>query len=296
MKKIKVGYFADGEWAHTAFKWLIEEKSIDLKFICLRSKNYDLFLLRQAQKKKIKVFIPKNVNSKNFIDKDIIKNTDLFVSMSYNQIFKKKTISIPNLGVINCHAGDLPFYRGRNPLNWVLINGEKKFGITVHYVDEKIDHGDIILKKNYSISKKDNYGSLLKKAKLECSKLLIKSIKKIISGKVKVIQQDKIDKKGSYFKKRILGDEKIIWNSKAIEIFNFVRGLNPNPLAYSRIEKKKIFIKKIDRIFLKKNSSLKPGVIDKVKKNYFCISCKDKVVKVSEWIYDYQLYEKQVLN
>jgi methionyl-tRNA formyltransferase len=65
--------------------------------------------------------------------------------MSFNQIFKSEIINLPRLKTINCHAGKLPFYRSRNILNWVLINDEKEFGITVHYVDEGIDTGDIIL-------------------------------------------------------------------------------------------------------------------------------------------------------
>ena len=65
-------------------------------------------------------------------------------------------LNLPKLKTINCHAGKLPFYRGRNILNWALINDEKKFGITVHYVDEKIDCGDIILQRIFKITDKDN--------------------------------------------------------------------------------------------------------------------------------------------
>ena len=64
--------------------------------------------------------------------------------MSFNQILKKKIINLPHLKTINCHAGKLPFYRGRNVLNRVLINDENEFGITIHYIDEGIDTGDIV--------------------------------------------------------------------------------------------------------------------------------------------------------
>ena len=72
--------------------------------------------------------------------------------MSFNQIFRKDIINLTPIGIINCHAGKLPFYRGRNILNWVLINDEKEFGITVHFVDEGIDTGDIILQKTFPIT------------------------------------------------------------------------------------------------------------------------------------------------
>ena len=77
--------------------------------------------------------------------------------MSFDQIFKEEIINIPPLKIINCHAGKLPFYRGRNILNWALINDEKEFGITVHYVDFGIDTGDSILQKNYEITDDDDY-------------------------------------------------------------------------------------------------------------------------------------------
>ena len=75
--------------------------------------------------------------------------------MSFDQIFKNEIINAINNNIINCHAGKLPFYRGRNILNWVLINDEKKFGITVHYIDEKIDCGDIILQRLFKITDQD---------------------------------------------------------------------------------------------------------------------------------------------
>ena len=68
---------------------------------------------------------------------------------------------MPKYGAINCHAGKLPDYRGRNILNWALINDEKEFGITVHFIDEGIDTGDIILQESFEIKDSDNYKSLL---------------------------------------------------------------------------------------------------------------------------------------
>ena len=102
---------------------------------------------------------------------------DLLVSMSFNQIFKTSILS--KYKIINCHAGKLPFYRGRNILNWVLINDEKEYGITVHYVDEGIDTGDIILQKTYPITDNDNYKTLLTNAQTECASLLYEALQKI---------------------------------------------------------------------------------------------------------------------
>jgi methionyl-tRNA formyltransferase len=97
--------------------------------------------------------------------------------MSFNQIFREEIMNMPPLKTINCHAGQLPFYRGRNILNWALINDEKCFGITVHYVDSGIDTGDIILQRTYPINDADNYKSLLEVAYTECANILYDAIK-----------------------------------------------------------------------------------------------------------------------
>ena len=96
--------------------------------------------------------------------------------MSFNQIFKTEIINLPKLKTINCHAGKLPFYRGRNILNWALINDEKEFGITVHYIDEGIDTGDIVLQRTYPISDEDNYSTLLQVSYVECANILYDAI------------------------------------------------------------------------------------------------------------------------
>ena len=81
-------------------------------------------------------------------------------------------MSLPKLKTINCHAGKLPFYRGRDILNWVLINDEKEFGITVHYMDEGIDTGDIILQRTFPITDEDSYKTLLERSYDECANIL----------------------------------------------------------------------------------------------------------------------------
>ena len=93
--------------------------------------------------------------------------------MSFNQIFKKEIINLPLLKTINCHAGKLPFYRGRNILNWVLINDEKEFGVTVHYMDEGIDTGDIIMQDSFSISGLDDYSTLLLRSYEACAACIV---------------------------------------------------------------------------------------------------------------------------
>jgi len=182
MNGMKIGYFADGPWAHQAFDKLISDSLIEMQFITVRYDNRDTELIKRAEENHIPVELSENINSEEFVNRMKLYEPDLFVSMSFNQIFKSEMINLPKLKTINCHAGKLPFYRGRNILNWALINDEKEFGITVHYVDEGIDTGDIILQETYPITDEDDYSTLLTRAYDGCADVLYRAIKMLQSS------------------------------------------------------------------------------------------------------------------
>ena len=131
MSKLQIGFFGDGPWSHEALKKLTQDDSIVVNFICARNDKPDEELKSLAKEYNVDFFTHPNINSEEFISKVSLYKCSLYVSMSFNQIFKNRLIYLPPLGSINCHAGKLPFYRGRNVLNWVLINDEKEFGITI---------------------------------------------------------------------------------------------------------------------------------------------------------------------
>jgi methionyl-tRNA formyltransferase len=232
MQKIKIGYFADGPWSHNAFKLLIEDPSIEVAFIVPRTDTKDITLKNFAEQYGIDYLLGTKINSDEFYEHATEYGCDLFVSMSFNQIFRHKITNLPPLKTINCHAGKLPFYRGRNILNWVLINDEKEFGITVHYIDDGIDTGDIILQKTYPITDQDTYLTLLEVAYKECASLLYESIKLIQEGKVEPFKQVNIHPIGLYCGVRGEGDEIVDWDQSSREIFNFIRAVShPGPRA-----------------------------------------------------------------
>ena len=119
--KIRIGYFADGPWSHAALDLLAADNQLQICFICARFKHPDPILREKAESLGIDFFISKNVNSPEFLKSIDRYKCDLIVSMSFNQILREDFLARPRLGTINCHAGKLPFYRGRNILNWVLI-------------------------------------------------------------------------------------------------------------------------------------------------------------------------------
>ena len=209
------------------------------------------------------------------------------MSMSFDQIFGKVIRELPPLKTINCHAGKLPFYRGRNILNWVLINDEKEFGITVHYVDKGIDTGDIILQKVYEITDEDSYATLLERAYEGCAVLLYDAIKLVQSNKVKTIRQTDIDKVGMYCGRRSSGDEIIDWNQSSREVFNFVRAIcKPGPQATSFISGEKILINKVkmeDGVRPYKNTV---GQVVGKSRDGFYVKTQDTVVEVVEYTYE----------
>ena len=279
---LNIGFFGDDIWAHKALKLLILDKTIKVSFVCGRLKTKDKKLKEITEKNKIKFLKIKNVNSSKFIEYIKKNKIDLLCSMSYNQIFKNEIINSVKKKIINCHAGKLPFYRGRSILNWVLINGEKDFGITTHFINNKIDKGNIINQKIFTINKKDNFHSLLKKCYIECPKLLYKSIKEIQANKYKSIPQSKISKQFSYFPKRKNGDEIIDKNLSALKIQNFVRGLvKPGPFARLKFKNNLIYIKKVSIIDRQNHLQANTFFIKK-QKIYFLAGDK-KMIRVDSW-------------
>lgn len=283
MTKIRIGYFADGPWSHKALEKIIKDDRIQIAFIVPRFDSKDETLLNYAEKYEIDYFKLENVNSANSLEKISIYQCDLLVSMSFNQIFKSEILEITPLGIINCHAGKLPYYRGRNILNWALINDEKEFGITVHFVDEGIDTGDLILQKIFEIREDDNYGSLLEIAYEECATILYESLVLFLENNVKRIPQDFLHPVGMYCGRRVQGDEVINWNDNSRNIFNFIRSISePGPKAHTKINGKQVKINRARFINNAPSYIGKPGQILSKTKNGYLVKTKDSFIEVLE--------------
>ena len=284
MKKLIIGFFGDGPWSHGSINKLLSDETLEIAFICARSDKPDQILKEISLKHGIEFFSHPRVNSPEFLSLLTTFGCDLFVSMSYNQIFKKQIIDLPKMGIINCHAGKLPFYRGRNILNWVLINGENEFGITTHFVDEGIDTGDIILQRAYPIKDSDDYSTLLAKAYLECPEILYDSVKLIQQGSFVVKKQSEIDPIGLYCARRRSGDENIDWNQSSRDVFNFVRALcDPGPRAKTFLSGQAILIDKVEMVPDAKNFKGIPGSILSIERKSFSVKTNDSFIRVLEW-------------
>jgi methionyl-tRNA formyltransferase len=285
MTKLKIGYFADGPWSHQALAKLLSDETLQVAFVCARNDAPDAVLKAKASENGLDFITHPKINSAEFLGWMRNYGCDLFVSMSFNQIFRSELINLPSLKTINCHAGKLPFYRGRNILNWALINDEKEFGITVHYVDEGIDTGDIILQRCYPISDEDNYSTLLERAYEGCASSLYDAIKGVQGNSVKPVAQKNIHPLGFYCSARKEGDERIDWNQKSRDIFNFVRAIcSPGPKARTFLGEKEIQINRVQYLPDAPTYKGVTGAVVGLDDGAFFVKTADSYIKVTEWI------------
>lgn len=281
---MRIGYFADGPWSHLALEKILADKKIHVAFICARFDSPDPVLKEKAKAQGIPFFINENINTKDFLDLIMEFFCDLYVSMSFNQIFRKSIITQVPLGIINCHAGKLPFYRGRNILNWALINDEKEFGVTVHYVDEGIDTGDIILQESYPVTDADDYRTLLYRSHSYCADVLYRAIQDLTEGQAKKIKQCHIHPIGFYCSQRKVGDEIVNWNQTSREIFNFVRAIcSPGPQASTYLNGEEIRINRVEWIPDAPSYKGIVGAILGVDKQGFIVKTSDSFIKIVEY-------------
>ena len=166
------------------------------------------------------------------IDKIIKKiNPDLIVVVAYGKIIPKEIIEIPKYGIINVHSSLLPKYRGASPIHSAVINGDKETGVSIMYIEETLDSGDVILKEYCTIEEEDTLGTLHDKLKKIGAKGLEKAINLIESGKVIAEKQDE---SLVTFVKPISKEQEVIdWSDTKENIYNKIRGLNPFPGALS---------------------------------------------------------------
>lgn len=188
-----------------------------------------------AQEQGIKVFTTEEVNSSEWIDKIAEIQPDAIFSFYYRKMISRKILDLPQAGSFNLHGSYLPFYRGRCPVNWVIINGEKKTGVTLHYMIEKPDAGDIVGQKGVAIEETDTAKILYDKLCANARDLLDEVLPLIKEGHIPRRKQNL--EEGSYFGGRNPEDGRIDWGKSADEIYNLIRGVTePYPGAFAYLD------------------------------------------------------------
>ena len=185
-----------------------------------------------AGQKGITVYTTEEINSPDWIDKIAAISPDIIFSFYYRKMICQKILDLPSVGAFNLHGSYLPYYRGRCPVNWVIINGEAKTGVTLHYMIEKPDAGDIVGQKPVMIDVSDTAKTLYDKLCGAAKELLDEALPLIKKGQIPRHKQDL--SQGSYYGGRRPEDGRINWNKSADEIYNLIRAVTePYPGAFA---------------------------------------------------------------
>lgn len=225
---------------------------------------------------KIPVFAPDNINHPLWVERIKAYKPDIIFSFYYRNMLKADILGIPKAGCLNLHGSLLPAYRGRCPINWVLVNGEKETGVTLHYMTPKADDGDIVAQYKIPIDDKDNARTLFDKAVEAASLMLDDVLPDIVKGTAKKTPQD--SSKASYFGGRKPADGEIKWHSDASAVRNLVRAVTqPYPGAFSFIGERKCLFWSVSEKPAS-NKSTHPGMV--ISTDPFVIACGHGAVEV----------------
>ena len=230
-----------------------------------------------ANKYNIPVFQPNRIKQEYecLLNLDV----DMIVTCAYGQIIPKVLLDFPKYGCINVHAALLPKLRGGAPIHKAIINNYARTGVTIMYMVEKMDAGDIISQVETEILPSDNLESLHDRLSILGTKLLLETIPNIVSGNINPIKQD--ESEVTYAWNITREEEHIDFNKSKIDVFNQIRGLSPHPGAYAMLDGNivKIYASRISDSFF---TTLKNGEIGKIYKDGIGVSCKDGEVIITE--------------
>lgn len=281
---MKIVFMGTPDFAVPSLEALIEKYGVEAVFTQPdrpkgRGKKMAFSAVKEvAVKHDIKVFQPEKLkDDREAIEylKDI--RPDFIIVVAFGQILTKEVLDIPKYGCINLHASLLPMYRGAAPLNWVVIDGEKKSGNTTMLMDVGLDTGDMLLKDEVEITENMTAGELHDILMVRGGNLLIETIEGVTNGTVKGIKQEG---ETCYAKMLSKNTGKISWDKSAREIHNLIRGLNPWPIAHTtyKDDNMKIYESEV----LNENSNKEPGTILSVNKTGMKVSCNEGILLVKK--------------
>ncbi len=185
----------------------------------------------EAEKQGIPVYQPEKISREEELAPILALNPDLVVTAAFGQILPKALLEAPRFGCINVHASLLPSLRGGAPIHYSIIQGNEKTGVTIMYMAEKLDAGDILTQIEVPILENDNVGTMHDKLSAAGAKLLSETIPQLLEGNLSPTSQ--IEEAATYAPNIKREQEKIEWARAGEEIYNQVRGLNPWPVAYT---------------------------------------------------------------
>jgi len=227
----------------------------------------------------INVYQPEKVKTKEFVGLIRSMSPDLIIVVAYGKILSKRVLDIPRLGCINVHASLLPKYRGAAPYQWAIINGEKVTGITTMLMDEGMDTGDILLRREMNIPDDMTAGELHDKLSIMGAEILKETLKKLEMGVLTPVPQNNDEATYASMLNKDMGN--IDWTKSARDICNLIRGTNPWPGAYTYLNGCRIRIWKAE-IIDNQRTGQQPGAVVDVDKCSLIVECGKGTLKVLE--------------
>ena len=194
-----------------------------------------------AKTKGIPVFTPEKLNSPEWIDRIAALRPELILSVYYRHMISTKILGLARLGAFNIHGSLLPKYRGRAPINWAVLHGESRIGMTLHRMVRSADAGAIVDQEGVDISPRDTAEQAFRKA-LPCARrILSRQIDALLAGTASEVPQD--DSQATYFSGRGPEDGLIVWTQTSAQIFNLIRAVtDPYPGAFTDVENSRLMI------------------------------------------------------
>jgi methionyl-tRNA formyltransferase len=233
----------------------------------------------EAEKQGIPVYQPEKIRQPEELEKVLALKPDLVVTAAFGQILPKELLDAPKFGCINVHASLLPELRGGAPIHYSILQGKEKTGITIMYMAEKLDAGDILTQVEVPITETDTVGTLHDKLSEAGSNLLSETLPKLLNGELNPIRQNEEEATFAYNIKR--EQEKIDWSKTGEEIYNHIRGLNPWPVAYTTFDGKVVKIWNSEKV--KSAERKEPGTIIRLEEDGIVVAAgNETAIKITE--------------
>tara|TARA_B100000700_G_scaffold201654_1_gene221794 strand:+ start:1750 stop:2670 length:921 start_codon:yes stop_codon:yes gene_type:complete len=198
---------------------------------------------------------------------------DLIVVVAYGKIIPKNFLNLTKFGFFNIHASLLPRWRGAAPIQRAIMHGDKKIGVSIMKIEEKLDSGPVLASRKFDLDKSENHGEIEKKLSLEGANLLIQCLRSLENGSSKFINQD--DSQATYAKKIAKNETKINWNKNANKVLAHIHGLSPNPGAWFEFDKERFKV-------LKAVISAEKGQPGHVLDDNLTIGCESEAIQILE--------------
>lgn len=224
----------------------------------------------------ITVLQPEKARDETFIQSLRELEPEVILVIAYGQILPKEILELPRYGCVNVHASLLPRYRGAAPIQWAVINGDEVTGVTTMLMNEGLDTGDILLKKEVGVDEKETGGSLFEKLSSIGAELMLETLSGLEKGEIIPVPQNQAEATKVGLLRKSMGE--LDFGKSATEIERLIRGLDPWPGAFTFFKGKKISLWKAEVI----EGEGQPGVVKEAGRDYIDIGCGSGILRVTE--------------